>query len=589
MAEKCGFITITDLLNLYQSTQFEQLIQRAMAGGSKPWNRSKIMLVGEGRVGKTALCNSMMGKSFVETESTVGLTQLTCDVRSAAATTDGRWTEHMKPEREFEAGIAQLIRELHESKRKPTAERMNEPLSPRDDVRMPSDQINSNVDNGEPAGTKITEETRSTSDLPQVNSHIPQVMRYLADVKVSDADLILSLFDFGGQSVFNIIHHLFLTTCGVYVVVFNMLSILDDNSREQSLNELSFWIKSIYMHTSTTDTDDMAPVFLVGTHKDIVNKSSMHKQISDTIREKFERHSGWPSIKEYEDLCFFPVNNRINKPRSMLQSLDRIFSNVPMQDPVCLELLIRIENTVKKADYVREPRPLTWLRALDEMKATKRNFLTMKEASDISMANGVENYTVHHLLSFLNEMGEVLWLDEEGLRDVVILDPVTFFVEPATLIICNHISESSGSSIHHKDIQKKSQKSRPKEWVEMTQRGLISQQFMEFLLVQKVETGIIHVVINMMLKYGLIARLEHTTAQSLPIYYLVPALLPATVCDHTAFKDDVWRNIHDFNSCYFIFTTESRLCRSTWYNVRTLQEEGFLPAGLMERLICKAA
>ena len=70
------------------------------------------MLVGEGRVGKTALCNSMMGKPFVETESTAGLTQLTCDVRTAATGSNGRWVEHTKPEREYEAGAAQLIKSM---------------------------------------------------------------------------------------------------------------------------------------------------------------------------------------------------------------------------------------------------------------------------------------------------------------------------------------------------------------------------------------------------------------------------------------------------------------------------------------------
>ena len=106
IAEERGRTAIVDLL-----TQFA-LMQRAMALGSKPWNRSKVTLVGEGRGGKTALCNSMMGKPFEETESTVGLTQLTCDIRRAAATSDGRWTEHKKPEREYEAGVAQLVRNM---------------------------------------------------------------------------------------------------------------------------------------------------------------------------------------------------------------------------------------------------------------------------------------------------------------------------------------------------------------------------------------------------------------------------------------------------------------------------------------------
>jgi len=68
--------------------------ERNMKRGSEPWNRSNVMLVGEGRVGKTALCRSLMGKPFIHTESTVGLNQLTCDVKLSISN-DGRWTKHL--------------------------------------------------------------------------------------------------------------------------------------------------------------------------------------------------------------------------------------------------------------------------------------------------------------------------------------------------------------------------------------------------------------------------------------------------------------------------------------------------------------
>ena len=85
------------------------LMQRVLALGSKPWNRSNVMLVGEGKLGKTALRDSMMGKPFEDTESTAGLTELTCDKLRAAVAIGRRWTEHRKPEREFEAGLAQHV------------------------------------------------------------------------------------------------------------------------------------------------------------------------------------------------------------------------------------------------------------------------------------------------------------------------------------------------------------------------------------------------------------------------------------------------------------------------------------------------
>ena len=435
----------------------------------------------------------------------------------------------------------------------------------------------------EPSGgsSRPSNEAKISNSVTLFNSDVSLVMKYLAEVKVCDADLILSLIDFGGQSVFNIIHHLFLTSYGVYVVVFNMVDILDDNKREQSLSEMSFWINSIVMHTRNVMSGKIAPVFLVGTHKDNVRDDANFERISQIIEERFRCNVGWPHIRENKNLisnhhlCFFPVNNKEG-----------------LHDDVVVDLMSAIDSIVKEADYVNVLRPLTWLRALDELVATKRSFLTRTKAWSVAVDNGVDGDAVPLFLSFLNEMGVVLWLDETGLGDVVILDVMTFFIEPVTLIICNHICTPSDSTIHHKNIQEVCRKNLTKEWDEMTQRGLVSQTLMEFLLSHKVDATNKPVVINMMLKYGLVVRLEtkDLTPQvdELPAhrpleYYLVPALLPAT-----SVQDDIWKNISSFNSCYFIFTTDARLCTSKWYQDTTLQREGFLPRGLMERLICKA-
>ena len=50
----------------------------------KELRRSKIMIVGEGCAGKTAFANSIIGKIFEETESTVGINTFLCSVTHAA-------------------------------------------------------------------------------------------------------------------------------------------------------------------------------------------------------------------------------------------------------------------------------------------------------------------------------------------------------------------------------------------------------------------------------------------------------------------------------------------------------------------------
>lgn len=65
-----------------------QIIQQANKFQSKPWHRSKLMIVGEGRAGKTALANSIMGNDFQHTESTIGINTMTCSIQEAVVVSD---------------------------------------------------------------------------------------------------------------------------------------------------------------------------------------------------------------------------------------------------------------------------------------------------------------------------------------------------------------------------------------------------------------------------------------------------------------------------------------------------------------------
>ena len=47
-------------------------VAAALAKGCKPYNQARLMLVGEGRAGKTAVANSILGKGYQDTHSTVG-------------------------------------------------------------------------------------------------------------------------------------------------------------------------------------------------------------------------------------------------------------------------------------------------------------------------------------------------------------------------------------------------------------------------------------------------------------------------------------------------------------------------------------
>ena len=368
---------------------------------------------------------------------------------------------------------------------------------------------------------------------------------------ISDSESIMSLLDFEGQSLLRLIHQLFVAPKEIVVVVFNMVDMLTNRKREHSLKHLSFWINTIVFHTYNVETGKTAPVFLVGTHKDKVSDQSRHQYISDVIEEKFKYSMVWASIVEYNGLCFFPVNNHQGKPHNYIAQWDgRLFYTANELDNGIGNLRSEIERVIKDSECMKELRSLGWLKASDVLTASTKSFLTLKEASDIAIANAVEQDEVPLFLSFLKKMGMVLWLDEEGLRDVVILDVMAFFAAPASLIICNHISNPSKNTTHMKKIQEGQRKNYRTAWDRMTTLGSVGYQLINALLRELVLVDNIPVVIKLILKYGLIVRLEYERAaqQSSAVIdsdvYLVPSLLPYRVCDPVVLQNEneMWWN-----------------------------------------------
>ncbi len=179
--------------------------------------------------------------------------------------------------------------------------------------------------------------------------------------------------------------------------------------------------------------------------KDIVKNPQQHEKISPILFENFNGSIAWTSIIHNDQgigsngkmpLTFFPIDNK-KRPR----------------DPSLTHLLSLVEHEIDKSDYVHKLVPLSWLRILDEIKATRRNCLTIVEVQTICQKFNLTTADTIQLtlLLFLHEMGIVMWHNETNLRSLIILDPIEYFVVPATTVICKHKPDMKDSiSISHK-------------------------------------------------------------------------------------------------------------------------------------------
>jgi GTPase SAR1 family protein len=701
----------------------KEYLQHALTSHTKPWGRSKVMIVGDGRAGKTALARSLLGEDFRHTESTIGISQMTCDVKHAEIGSGGNngdtaaaangvgsgWEEYLKPDKELEAALAKIVAQrrglMGDTQQSEEAAVLPPQGGEDSDSGSDTDSVGSeqrgagndarsgtaqgagnrrrnrhrdrvSVQND---GTEDGAEDNDDADAPRKALVIDEglVMKYLASLNNS-TKFVISLFDYGGQSVFNVIHHLFLTRYGVYALVFNLeqLTSPDVTVREGCLSTLSFWLNSIIMHTYDEVTGRTAPIFIVGTHKDVVPSPADHQHVSELLEHRFGQSVAWPSVVPYVDatlsvaasvgvptngdiaaeaahgpagadvevgaaagatvantvnesdtvdshavsdgsdasppttrtLCFFPVDNRRGRRDTTIGALMRA-----------------IEASIDDSDYVHAEHPLTWLRTMDRLTSSGQVYLSLHEVTEIATECGVAADAVEALLTFLHEMGIVMWHSDPTLRDVVILDPVAYFVAPATTIICKHMSSASDGTRHVVDAHKLCNKAHYESWMRMVHSGVADRDLLLQLLSDCGDQAT--VVLQLMVKFGLLVPLEPIsnsvnnelggtvnaeanpstekstsavkTQQELSpaCEYLVPALLPASPSppSHTSGVTSYTSagSAHE-GTFYLVFTCARDLSSgdkvngNTVVSLRDCAAKGFLPRGLFERLLCKA-
>jgi GTPase SAR1 family protein len=203
----------------------------------KEWRRSKIMIVGEGCAGKTAFASSIIGKKYEETESTVGINAFLCSVTHAALS-KSEWKKCEKIEKEYENAIAEhlsFMKEVDIEDDHITQQESSQIVERKDrnglDTKMTGkfsalksdayavDHQDGGVDGTALAHSKGEEREEdgaaldhskgdsSTDGIDQSNNakvDKDMIVKYLAKHVEIGANILISIFDYGGQTVFNV-------------------------------------------------------------------------------------------------------------------------------------------------------------------------------------------------------------------------------------------------------------------------------------------------------------------------------------------------------------------------------------------------
>jgi GTPase SAR1 family protein len=612
-----------ELEELTMSDAFEQ----ALRSNGRPFQYTRLCLVGEGRAGKTALANALCNRPFVQTESTVGARtdcmEVTCTSIEAVS---AAWK--VLPLDTF-VGFAQHELNWETAQRLAGSDGSGEgsihdiyqvtsrdqDVSDEDHLHnshfaTPSSNIPTYVDHNE------SHSIANAGDIPLLASDSAQApaassrrdsissrairSSTAAPVTKMDQELLLqlqgqkeplriSLMDFGGQQAFYSLHHLYITRESVYLVVFNMECMVGADSTAETIKQcksfLSFWLNSVYLHARAQSADSdgsVAPIILVGTHKDQICSPKQHEDISKMLWDEFNASPVWSSVIPFREgiistglglLHFFPIDN-IRKQ-----------SDQDSVDDVVFQIQTCIQKRLEKEDYLQRKVPLSWLQVFDGLMVAKETngciYLPLAKVQAIAGGCGlpcINGLTLDeemiYMLKYFSGLGLLMHHDSPKLRDIVVLDTVRCLVNTASIIMCQH-------DIHELDVHQDAKRLQKDYYDELFSEGRLNSSLLPILWRDSLE--IKEEICELMVHYGLMLPLLQDGSSSRSRTFLVPTLLPK---QRHAYSNMAPAKSH----FYFALGSRRKVCR--WqdknnFSVRDVAAQGFCPNGLFSRFTAK--
>ncbi|XP_052079906.1 uncharacterized protein LOC127718044 isoform X2 [Mytilus californianus] len=243
----------------------------------------------------------------------------------------------------------------------------------------------------------------------------------------------IDIWDFGGQKDYHMTHQLFITSRGIFVLMFNGSIDLKKARRDLAFMQgysakrssvavyLIHWVNSILTYSKRLDKGFPRIVF-VATHKDKIAKkkqASHRNKLMDQIGDLFKSHAG------LKHLDFRPL----------------IFINaIDINDPEIEDLRMGLMNRAREHPRWGELMPTVWvpleLQLLMEVEKGI-NIMSKKQLEMLNSQNESMVLTEQQLETFLlvqHSLGKVLYFNTNTLRNFDIIKPA-FLVDVLRSIV----------------------------------------------------------------------------------------------------------------------------------------------------------
>ncbi|XP_040557181.1 leucine-rich repeat serine/threonine-protein kinase 2 isoform X2 [Gallus gallus] len=214
-------------------------------------------------------------------------------------------------------------------------------------------------------------------------------------------ELILNVWDFGGQEEFYSTHPHFMTQRALYLAVYDL------SKGQAEVDAMKPWLFNIKARASTS------PVILVGTHLD-VSDEKQHKDCMSKITRELLNKRGFPAIQDYHFVNAKEESDSIMRLRKIIikESLHFKIRDQPVVGQLIPDSYLELERRIlleRKNVPVEFP-------VIDQ-----KRLLEMVQENKLQL----DENELPHAIHFLNESGVLLHFQDPALqlRDLYFVDP----------------------------------------------------------------------------------------------------------------------------------------------------------------------
>ncbi len=390
---------------------------------------------------------------------------------------------------------------------------------------------------------------------------------------------LLTIWDFGGQIIYYILHHIFLRCRCVYILVINLSTDLYSPVPQHEMPEhgkhsktemkyweaIEFWLNMIVSHIKRkggSNEGESENVIIVGTHKDLIGDTPQEQD--KKANEYFKQLQGMLMFKEHAKLIrdFIAVDSKGGDP----ENFEKLRSE--------------IMDAIKEHCYWNKPRPVRWLHLEKKLHELLENKLISELDKHVVNYQRMKVYgnefhlttdeDIEAFLNFHHLTADLTYTKGGVLGDYVVASPQWLIDVFRALITLDDFlpkvsHQQQVSQLKHEGILNAKETLLPKVWNSFLQddwNGMVKQY-----------------LLALMVEYDLAVKLTEDI-------YILPCLLP--VCPSSINTLPSFRDLQSNMPSIFLKFHSSKASHDN-FKIGLKTYDNFLPHGLFHKLVSRCS